>query len=253
MRRVHLHLSYKNLLENIEAVREKRLDLEIYFDSLTLDNLTEKKIHKLKELLDWDPHLTFHGPYMDMSPGGVDERIRRITVERFLHIIGIANILKPKIMVFHPGYDKWRFHGHEDLWLENSLKTWGLILEDAKRIGASIAIENVFEEDPSTLESLVKRMNSPRFGVCFDTGHFHIFTKKPLKKWINGLGRHILEVHVHDNDGTEDGHLAIGDGKFDFDTFFKILNRLSHKPLLTIEAHGKESAEKSLERIKRYL
>lgn len=253
MRRVHVHLSYKKFLENIEAVREKMLDLEIYFDAYTLDNLTEKALHKLKESLNWKPHLSFHGPFMDMSPGGVDERVRRITVERFLHLIGIARILKPKIIVFHPGYDKWRFHGHEDLWLENSYKTWNLILENAKSIGTSIAIENVFEEDPLTLEALVKRMDSPKFGVCFDTGHFHLFSKRPLKEWIDRLGSHLLEVHIHDNNGIEDEHLAIGDGKMDFDSFFKLLNGLSHKPLLTIEAYGKEAAEKSIERIKRYL
>jgi sugar phosphate isomerase/epimerase len=253
MRRVHVHLSYKKLLENLDIVREKRLDLEIYFDSITLDNIVSNDIQKLKETLDWNPHLTFHGPYMDMSPGGVDERVRRVTVIRFLHLVGIARILRPRILVFHPGYDKWRFHGHQDLWLENSLKTWRLILEDAKDIGASIAIENVFEEDPSTLESLIKRMDSTKFGICFDTGHFHLFSKKPLKEWIDRLGSHLLEVHIHDNNGIEDEHLAIGDGKFDFNSLFKLLNNLPHKPLLIIEAHGKEATEKSIERIKRYL
>lgn len=253
MRRIHVHLPYKRLIENIETVREMRLDLELYFDASSLDTITEKALQKLKESLDWNPYLSLHGPFMDMSPGGVDERVRRITVERFLHVIGIAGILKPKVIVFHPGYDKWRFHGHEDLWIENSLKTWELILEDAKRIKASIAIENVFEENSKTLEALVKGMNSSRFGICFDTGHFNLFSKKSLKEWFDSIGSYILEAHIHDNNGKKDEHLAIGDGKIDFDSLFKLLDGLSHKPLLTIEAHGKDAIVKSIERIKRYL
>lgn len=253
MRRVHVHLPYKRLLENIETVREMKLDLEIYFDASSLDTITEKAINKLKESLDWNPRLSFHGPFMDMSPGGVDERVRRITVVRFLHVIGIAGSLKPKVLVFHPGYDKWRFQGHEDLWIENSVKTWNLVIEDAKRIKASIAIENVFEEDPETLEALVKGMNSSRFGICFDTGHFNLFSKKPLEEWFDRLGPYILEVHIHDNNGKKDEHLAIGDGKMDFDLLFKLLKGLPQKPLLTIEAHGKDAALKSIERIKKYL
>lgn len=252
-RRVHIHIPYPRLLEDIEIIREKRLDLEIFFDAQALDGLREKDINNLMESLDWNPQLSIHGPFMDMSPGGVDERVRMVTVERFLHIIGITNILRPKVIVFHPGYDKWRFHGHEDLWLESSLKTWGMVLEDTERIGTSIAIENVFEEDPSTLEMLVKRIKSNRFGICFDTGHFYIFSKKPFEEWLKALGPYLLEIHIHDNNGREDDHLAMGDGKIDFPSFFKLLNALPSDPLLTIEAHGRKAIEKSIERIKEYL
>lgn len=253
MPRVHVHISYRKLLENIKEVSERRLDLEIYFDSSSLDTLNEKDLQRLKGTLNWNPHLSFHGPFMDMSPGGVDEKVWKVTLERFLRIIDIARMMKPEVLVFHPGYDKWRFHGHEDLWLENSLKIWSKVLEESKDIGSSIAIENVFEEDPSTLEGLIKGIDSPRFGICFDTGHFHLFSKKPLKEWIDRLGNRLVEVHIHDNNGKADEHLAIGDGRMDFNSLFILLNNLPRKPLLTIEAHGKEAVEKSIERIRVFL
>ena len=96
-------------------------------------------------------------------------------------------------------------------------------------------------------------MNSSRFGICFDTGHFNLFSKKPIEEWFDRLGPYILEVHLHDNNRKKDEHLAIGDGKMDFNLLFKLLNGLPHKPLLTIEAHGKDAALKSIERIKRYI
>lgn len=253
MPRVHVHLPYKKLLENINYVRERKLDLEIYFDSLALDNISGKDTHNLKWSLDWNPNLSLHGPFMDMSPGGMDEKVRRLTLERFLHLVEIAEVFKPKVLIFHPGYDMWRFHGHEDQWLENSLKTWSQVLESARKTTASIAIENVFEEDPATIEDLIKEIDSDRFGFCLDTGHFNLFSKRPLKEWIDRLGHRIIEVHIHDNNGTKDEHLAIGDGKMDFDLFFRLLKGFQNMPLLTIEVRSKEAVEKSIEKVKSFL
>ncbi len=253
MPRVHVHLPYKKLLENINYVRERKLDLEIYFDSSSLDTLDEKDFQRLKGALNWNPHLSFHGPFMDMSPGGVDEKVRKVTLERLLHLVEIAKVFKPKVLIFHPGYDRWRFHGHEDRWLENSLKTWSQVLESARETTASIAIENVFEEDPSTLEDLIKEIDSDRFGICLDTGHFHLFSKSPLTEWIDRLGHRLIEVHIHDNNGTKDEHLTIGDGTIDFDFFFRLLKGFPNMPLLTIEVRSKEAVEKSIEKIMTFL
>lgn len=250
---IHIHLSYKKLLENIETARERRLNLEIYFDSHTLDILTEQDLYNLKESLNWNPTLSSHGPFMDMSPGGADEKVRRVTLERFLRLVEIAKVLRPEVLVFHPGYDKWRFYGHERLWLENSIKTWSAVLEQSKDIVSLIAIENVFEEDPSTIEALINGIDSDRFGVCLDIGHFHLFSKRPLKEWIDRLGHRLIEVHIHDNNGREDEHLAMEEGTVDFKTLFNHLNALPGKPLLTIEARGKEEVLKTLERLTKAL
>ena len=83
--------------------------------------------------------------------------------------------------------------------------------------------ENIFEEAPETLRMLVKEINSPNLGVCFDTGHFNLFSKVPLEKWFEEIGDNIIEVHLHDNTGSNDDHLGIGDGNIDFDLFFSLL------------------------------
>ena len=60
---------------------------------------------------------------MDLSPGAVDSKVRAVTIERFSQIFNIAETLKPKVIVFHSGYEKWKYASKIDLWLEGSLIT----------------------------------------------------------------------------------------------------------------------------------
>jgi len=55
---------------------------------------------------------------MDLSPGAVDSKVREATMMRFSHILDISDILKPKAVVFHSGYEKWKYALNIDLWLE---------------------------------------------------------------------------------------------------------------------------------------
>jgi sugar phosphate isomerase/epimerase len=222
-----------------------------YFSSNSLDNINDSDIIKLKEKLEYKPSLTIHAPFMDLSPGAVDSRVRAVTIERFSHVFDIAEILSPKAIVFHSGYEKWKYSMNVDIWLKNSLITWRTLSKRAVDLGLKIAMENVFEDDPTNLRLLMEEMHSENFGICFDTGHFNLFSKIPLDEWLGQLTPYIFELHLHDNNKTSDDHLAIGDGTFDFDTLF---SALKDKNLIhTIEAHTPEDVLKSMQRLEKYL
>ena len=253
MKQVNVHIPYPKLIENIKLVNDKRLDLEIYFNPTTLDSTRSEDYKKLKKELNYNPRFTFHAPFIDLAPGAIDKRVREITLERFVHLFEVAKLYKPEVIVFHPGYDKWRYNGYADIWLKNSVDTWNSVLEKADKLNIKVAIENIFEEAPETLRMLVKEINSPNLGVCFDTGHFNLFSRVPLEKWFEEIGDNIIEVHLHDNTGSNDDHLGIGDGNIDFDLFFTLLKKSKSRPVLTIEGHSREAIEKSLINIQKYL
>jgi sugar phosphate isomerase/epimerase len=246
----HVHVPYHRIEDYLTFIKANRINLEIFISSESLDEINNSHIISLKEKLDYNPSLTIHAPFMDLSPGAVDRKVRAVTIERFTRIFDIAGILKPEAIVFHSGYEKWKYALKVDVWLEKSLKTWELFTKRAEEMEIKIAIENIFEDEPTNLRLLMEKMSSSNFGLCFDTGHFNLFSKIPLAEWLEQLKEYILELHLHDNDKSFDAHLAIGDGTFDFDTLFATLN--NKKLIYTIEGHSKDSVLKSLARLKTY-
>lgn len=246
----HFHIPYDAIDKYLQFIKEEKWNLEIYFGSRRFDKIKKSDIIKLKNKLDYNPQITIHGPFMDLSPGAVDMKVRAITSKRFSKTLDFAEILRPGVIVFHSGYDRWKYDNRVDIWLEGSMQTWKPINERASEMGVKIAIENIFEDGPEHLRLLSKEMDSDNFGVCFDTGHFNLFSKLSLTDWLRIIKPHIKEVHLHDNFRHADDHLAIGDGDFDFTTLFSELKEIDC--VYTIEAHNVKDAITSLERLKAY-
>lgn len=240
----HIHIPFQNISEHIDFIRERRVNLEIYFGSGALDAISEDDVALLKDNLDYGPSLSFHAPFMDLSPGAVDARVREVTLERFSQVLRIAEVLRPGAVVFHSGYEKWKYALNVDLWIEKSLLTWEGVCREAARLGVKVAIENIFEDEPSNLKLLMEQMNTGNFGICFDTGHFNLFSRVPLGEWMDALNPYILELHLHDNDRSSDQHRPMGEGTFDFAEFFRLLR--NKDCIYTLEAHSREDAMKSM-------
>jgi sugar phosphate isomerase/epimerase len=246
----HVHVPYHGIGDYLAFINKARINLEIYFSSHSLDSISLSNVSSLMERLEYDSSFTIHAPFMDLSPGAVDSRIRDVTMERFSQIFDIAEILKPKAIVFHSGYEKWKYALQIDIWLRNSLITWRPFLKRAADMGLKIAVENIFEDDPANLRLLMESIGSEHFGICFDTGHFNLFSRIPLAEWLRQLKPYIFELHLHDNNKTRDDHIAMGDGTFDFVTLFSILK--DRELIYTIEGHRPEDVLKSIERLKGY-
>jgi len=242
-----VHIPYPSVGDYLPFLREKKLNLEIYFSAASLESLKTGDIKRLTDLLDYRPSLSIHAPFMDLSPGAVDESVRAVTVGRFSRILDIAEVLSPKTIVCHSGYEKWKYAHRVDLWLDSSIRTWRPLRERAALLGTRLVIENIFEDEPSNLELLMQELHSESFGLCFDTGHCNLFSKVPLGDWLDSLGPYIYEFHVHDNDGTFDSHLPVDDGTFDFRGLFSRIERRDY--VFTVEAHTPERVMKSLERL----
>ncbi len=247
MTRPHAHIPFQRIPEYLEFVRKTGLNLEIYFGSAVLDAVSMEEVKSVKDELGRSS-LSIHAPFMDLSPGAVDSKVRAATLERFNHVLDISEVMRPRAIVFHSGYEKWKYALNVDIWLEKSLMTWRPLNERAEAIGVKIAVENIFEDEPSNLKLLMEGMASENFGVCFDTGHFNIFSRVPLEEWMEALNPHVVELHLHDNDRKSDQHSAMGEGTFDFRKLFGLLE--NRDCVHTIEAHTPDAVLKSVEYLK---
>jgi sugar phosphate isomerase/epimerase len=190
---------------------------------------------------------------MDLAPGATDKKIHQITLGRFKNLLQIASQFAPRVVVFHPGYNDLYYGENKELWLDNSLVTWNMVLEEAREHGLTLALENIFEKDPLLLAKLIKAIDSPNFTHCFDIGHYNVYADYPLEDWFDLLGPYMTEVHLHDNHGSWDEHLALGEGNINLQALFSQLKKRQMQPALVIEAHTEEHVFLSLDRIRDYL
>jgi sugar phosphate isomerase/epimerase len=251
---IHITIPYSILLRRQDEIIGRGVNPEIYFNSAALDTNQDADVRSLGDALKKAGRsYTFHAPFMDLAPGGVDSKIRRVTQERLEHVLHLADLIRPKVIVFHPEYDKWRHGETFDLWLQGSLEMWTPLVKEAEKLGVTLALENVFEQGPETLKKLIEKINSPRLGFCFDTGHSLLFSRRGWEEWMEVLGRRLVEVHLHDNMGQEDQHLPPGDGRFDFTGFFHHLWAQRLSPIYTLEVHQEEDLPRGFDAVRGYM
>lgn len=210
----------------------------------------EKSLKNYKEKLGGiieKPSLSVHGPFLDLSPASFDSLIRKVTMERFESSYCMAKEVGAKHIVFHTCFNPMVYFGSS--WEDNSKKFWDEFLAD-KDDSIKIHIENVYDTSYENIANLIDRVNHPTFSACLDIGHANCFSKVPVKDWINGLGKRIGHVHIHNNDGIKDSHNGILNGNIPmFDVLSKI-NEVSKDATWVLELNKYYEIISSLEWLK---
>jgi sugar phosphate isomerase/epimerase len=169
---------------------------------------------------------TMHGAFYDLCPGSPDQLVREVTRKRILQSLEVARELDIFDVVFHLGAPFGEYR-------EQLVEFWKSVLEQTpERI--SLHLENT-NETPEVIKRVVDRINSPRLGICLDIGHAYAFSETSVFEWIETLGSRISYVHIHDNNGKKDEHLAIGDGGIPIKRVLDALETHSKEALWALE------------------
>ncbi len=239
--KLHVHLPYRLLDRYLPFILEHRLQPEIAFLADDFAQPIDAALQQLaRELSSAGLSATVHAPFMDLNPGALDPLVRDATLIRYQQTLDAAATLGATVVVFHPGYDRWRYGGQSRLWIDQSLKFWPPLLRRAEQQQIRMALENIFEEEPTSLTDLVTEIDSDWLGHCFDTGHWNLFGQSSLPEWLSALGARLFHLHLHDNFGDRDAHLPVGAGQIDFPLLFAWLCRNQVNPSMTLEAHSQE-------------
>ena len=87
----YVHAPFPILLDKLPLVAQHHLNVEILFAADYLDKPSVRDEARVRDFLQSENlRCTFHGPFMDLSPGAFDSRIREVTLQRFLHLLDIA-------------------------------------------------------------------------------------------------------------------------------------------------------------------
>ncbi|NJD39572.1 MAG: sugar phosphate isomerase/epimerase [Geobacter sp.] len=248
------HLPWNRLDEHRAYLLQERINPELYLPAESLDTIRPHDISQLaEELTANNLSCTIHAAFMDLNPGSVDQMVRETTRTRVEQTLALAATLQARVVVFHPGYSRLTYGSAVDVWTANSVAFWQELEPLIRKTGCRIALENIFEEEPSTLQQVLQQLDPTLFGHCFDSGHFNMFATVSLEEWFAVLGNRIIEGHLHDNHGQADEHLPVGEGTIDFALVTSLLHRYAPDAVWTLEAHSRERLERARRNIQPYL
>lgn len=212
MREIYLsHLLEDNDLKTILQKYHVGIEIIEFGIGNCLDN-KESTLRSYKERLNeiiQSPSLSVHGPFLDLCPASFDSLIKKVTMERFEASYSMAKEIGAKHIVFHTGFNKVVYF--KKSWEENSKAFWKEFLYE-KDESIKVHIENEYDDDYEHIANLIDGVNHPAFSACLDIGHANYCSKVPVDKWIDGLGRRIGHVHIHNNYGIKDNHNGVLNG-----------------------------------------
>ena len=119
------------------------------------------------------------------------------------------------------------------------------LLPFAESLGIIICIENIWYQlsTPERLLAVKKEFPTDALGFCYDSGHANLMDKgrnnpdsNPFKAWGNvppqfddhileKMMPHVVNCHLHDNNGIVDQHVNIGRGNIDWPHIVGLLKK----------------------------
>ncbi|GAB1352756.1 MAG TPA: sugar phosphate isomerase/epimerase family protein [Candidatus Rifleibacterium sp.] len=256
MPQIFVNIAYQRMTaDGFKFLADQKLFPEFYFCADTIDTIERKTIEDLRGLAESQNfRSTLHAPFYDLNVGARDRSIRMASFERLIWAVETASILGSGVVVVHPGYGVGPGEIDIEIWLGRAGGFLKKLVEYAGERNIKIAFENIFDSRPDYLVRLLDFVNAPNAGICFDVGHFNIFSKLPMQAWLTALGPKIFEFHLHDNDKSADQHRAIGDGNLDYQPLINWHNTLpeGNSPVLTLEQPDRSHVLKSITKIQNW-
>lgn len=251
--RIQVNMPFQLIVDRyLPLILKEGINPEIGIDCFALDHSDKDDFLRVANALhDHGLTITMHAPFYDLRPGAIDRKIREASIERLKQCFELVPHFKPQSLVCHAAFDERYYASNEELWLEHSKETWRHFLGLAAEMNTKIALENVYENDPFYLGRLLEYFkDDPRICFCMDTGHCNAFSNRSMEVWMERIGGHIGQLHLHDNHGFEDEHAPVGEGNFPFSDLFKRLKEGGHRPIITLEPHTEKDLWTSLVNIK---
>lgn len=115
--------------------------------------------------------------------------------------------------------------------LENLFRTTKNIKNQIYLVGGHCANAHEAVEEIDKLNTLAGK---ECFGLCLDIGHLQL-SKQDIRKYTKIVGKRIKALHIHDNDGIVDLHLAPYTGTVDWQNFYTALKNIGYDGDLSFE------------------
>jgi len=159
-------------------------------------------------------------------------------VERLRYWLSVAQHLRFRYIIVHGG-------AHDDPSLGVSLMTevFGSVADDYHAAGVTLCLENHYAWDyrdchellgsSDELQELFDAIESPGLAFCLDYGHSHMTGN--TQKLLRRVGHRLAYVHLADNMGEHDDHVAFGRGTVPWREVLTLTRDIGYRGPFTVE------------------
>lgn len=128
-----------------------------------------------------------------------------------------------------------RVPGHDPAFINaRNVQAIEKLLSTAEQLGVALMVENAEGDDADSLAPVLEPL--PSVGLHLDIGHANIGTRKShAPSLLARYGGRLRHVHLSDNKGRGDDHLAIGAGTIDWKRELKGLKATGYDGTITLE------------------
>lgn len=235
----------------LELFVEQGLHPELGIDAWAIDEL-DGRFHDeiIRRLDEAGLARAAHLPFMDLRPGSTDPLILTATRDRLRRAMALARRYGAAHMVGHSGLAPGADEAFTAEWLPRVTATWSMLLREWPG-HPPLYLENIFDADPGPLCRLVDGLGDPETGLVFDAGHWHSFAggarHNDLRRWLEAIAPRLRHLHLHDNSGSGDEHVGMGQGIIPWAELFGFLEERGLTPGVTFEPHSREDFGGTLE------
>lgn len=172
----------------------------------------------------------------DYHKAGLEASIRSVTA---CGMLGIGSI------VVHSGItEDYLYPEDKDGYFRANLPFYRALLEEAEKWNVKVCIENSAEGNMGRryfymtgedMNDFIDYVNHPLLGGCWDIGHGHMRGADTCHE-MTTLGKNLTCVHIHDNMGVHDEHIAPFFGNIDMDSVMQGLIQSGFRGYFTFES-----------------
>jgi sugar phosphate isomerase/epimerase len=247
---IGLNMSLSDFLDFATQLKVKFVELKMddpYLLSALFKTKRRKAINDIIESFSLKHCL--HAPYIDINLGSMNQTIRKASEKTMLKSIAFAADINAEMVVSHVGrlsrdYPEKMISQS----LKNAIRCLRKLTKASKNHGIVFTIENDHRSNdqilagyPEQLRLLIKKAECK---FTLDVGHANTLTR--IENFIDTLAEHIVNVHLHDNNGEQDTHLSLGKGNINFSAVLANLRKIEYKGPLTVEVHSFSGLKESV-------
>jgi sugar phosphate isomerase/epimerase len=213
-----------------------------------------KDYHNIKDLIEsYNLPIFIHAPFSDLNIASLNEKIRIETVQQIIDAIKTSHFLNARLINIHPGrLSPLGMYYQEKAW-QAQMKSIKEIVRSASDHDLLVCLENppnFYGAFCSSIEEIKHVFSEEdQLYLTLDLGHAH--TCGDVSEYLHELKHKIRHMHLHDNDGTEDRHLGIGEGTLNLKKIIPNLRKFSG--YIILETKDENCALTSKERLEKFI